>query len=154
MPAAARLAVRLFSQQLRYDFFARLTLFENHMDTSAIDFAALAAGALAAVVITGSIAWAARHEGWTRVWIAAAVVSAGLIALGWTDLARERPRETHIATVLLGVPLPVLGAVGMQRVLRRVRPWLRWSVVFLMTLVLLLLGVLVGGAIVPRWLSA
>lgn len=124
------------------------------MDTSAFDFAALGTGVVVAAVITAAFAWTTRSDSWPRVWIAAAVLTLVLIAVGLADLLRERPRETHIATVLFGVPLPVLGAVGMQRALRRVRPWLRWAGVFLTALVLLFSGILIGAAMLPRWLGA
>lgn len=124
------------------------------MDTSAIDFAALGTGAIVAALVTGALAWATKANSWPRVWIAAAVLTAVLITIGLADLLRERPRETHIATVLVGIPLPVLGAVGMQYAMRRVRPWLRWTGVFLTTLVLLFSGMLIGAAMVPRWIGA
>lgn len=124
------------------------------MDTSAIDFAALGLGVLVAAIITAALAWATRVDSWLRVWVVAGVVAVILIAVGMADLLRERPRETHVATVLVGIPLPVLGAVGMQRAMRGVRPWLRWSGVFLTALVLLFSGLLIGAALLPRYLGA
>ena len=124
------------------------------MDTSAIDFGALGTSVVVAAVITAALAWAAQLNSWPRVWIVAGILTAVLIAVGLADLLRERPRETHIATVLVGIPLPVLGAVGMQRAMRRVRTWLRWTGVFLTALVLLLSGILIGAAILPRFLGA
>lgn len=124
------------------------------MDTSAIDFHALALGVLASLVITGALAWASRRQGATRLWVTAAAVTAALVTIGLVDLMRERPRETHIATLLVGIPMPVLGAVGLQYAMRRVRPWVRWSVVFLVAFVLLFAGLLVGAAIMPRFLGA
>ena len=106
------------------------------MDTSAIDFGALGTGVAVALLITAALGWAQLNS-WSRVWIVAGILTVVLIAIGLADLLRERPRETHIATVLVGIPLPVLGAVGMRRAMRRVRPWLRWIGVFLTTLVLL-----------------
>ena len=124
------------------------------MDTSAIDFPALTLGIIAAGIITVALAWGARHAGAARSWIAAAVVTVILMAVGFTDLLRERPRETHVATLLIGVPLPVLGALGLQFAMRRVRPSIRWAVVFLVAFVLLFLGLLTGAAIAPRFLGA
>lgn len=123
------------------------------MDTSAIDFGALGTGVAVALLITSALGWAQLNS-WSRVWIVAGILTVVLIAIGLADLLRERPRETHIATVLVGIPLPVLGAVGMQRAMRRVRPWLRWIGVFLTTLVLLFAGILIGAAMLPRWLGA
>ena len=123
------------------------------MDTSAIDFGALGTGVAVALLITAALGWAQLNS-WSRVWIVAGILTVVLIAIGLADLLRERPRETHIATVLVGIPLPVLGAVGMQRAMRRVRPWLRWIGVFLTTLVLLFAGILIGAAMLPRWLGA
>lgn len=124
------------------------------MDTSAVDFPALALGVLAAAAITGALWWAVRRGGSRRLWIIAVSVTVALMAVGFVDLMRERPRETHIAAIVLGVPIPVLGAVGMQRAMRRVRPWIRWAVVFLVAFALLFLGLLIGAAIAPRFLGA
>ena len=124
------------------------------MDTSAVDFTALALGVLAAAAITGALWWAVRRGGSRRLWIIALSVTVALMAVGFVDLLRERPRETHIAAIVLGVPVPVLGAVGMQHAMRRVRPWIRWAVVFLVAFALLFLGLLIGAAIAPRFLGA
>ncbi len=123
------------------------------MDTSAIDFGALGTGVAVALLITSALGWAQLNS-WSRVWIVTGILTVVRHAIGLADLLRERPRETHIATVLVGIPLPVLGAVGMQRAMRRVRPWLRWIGVFLTTLVLLFAGILIGAAMLPRWLGA
>jgi hypothetical protein len=110
-------------------------------------------GVVASLVITGAIAWASRGEGAARLWITAAAVTVALIAIGLVDLMREQPRETHIATLLVGIPTPILGAVGLQYAMRRARPWIRWGVVFLVVFVLLFVGVLIGAAILPPVLS-
>ena len=104
-------------------------------------------------LITAAVAWGSRNEGAARVWIAAAVVTAVLMTVGFVDLMRSQPREIHVASVLVGIPLPVLGAVGLQYAMRRVRGWIRWSVVFLVALILLYLGLLIGAAILPRYLG-
>ncbi len=124
------------------------------MDTSAVDLPALLAGIIAAGTITAAVAWGARREGRARLWITAGVVTVVLMAIGFADLMRERPRETHAATWFVGIPLPMLGALGLQHAMRRVRPWIRWSVVFATAFVLLLVGVLLGGAVLPRFLGA
>ena len=123
--------------------------------SSAIDSGALVLGLFVAALITGAVALGQRGEasGGRRVWIAAAIVAVVLMAAGVLDLLREEPRETHLATVFIGVPLPVLGAVLLQRATRRVRAWIRWPVIFLVTLALLFVGLLLGGAIAPRFLG-
>lgn len=123
------------------------------MDTSAIDFTALGVGAATAAVITGVLGVAARGERWRRTWVAAVAVTIVLIAVGLADLLRERPRETHVATVLLGIPLPVLAAVGMIRATRTVRPWYRWPLVYGTALLTLFAGLFVGAALLPRYLG-
>jgi hypothetical protein len=126
------------------------------VDTSAIDFPALLLGVISAGLITASVAWGVRREGGraARLWIAAAVITVVLMGVGFIDLMRARPRETHVAALVIGIPLPVLGAVGLQHAMRRFRPWIRWSVVFVAAFVLLYLGLLIGAAILPRYLGA
>lgn len=123
------------------------------MDTTAIDFTALGAGAATAAVITGVLAVAARGERWGRTWVAAAALAIALIAVGLVDLLRERSRETHVATVLLGVPIPVLAALGMIRATHRVRRWYRWPLVYGTAFLLLFAGLFVGAALLPRYLG-
>jgi hypothetical protein len=36
---------------------------------------------------------------------------------------------------------------------RRMRPWARWPVIYLATLVLLFAGLLIGGTMLPRYLK-
>jgi Na+/phosphate symporter len=122
--------------------------------SNAFDVGALLLGVVVAALITGAVAFGQRGEGRRRVWIVAGIAAAVLMAAGVFDLLREEPRETHLATVFIGIPLPVLGAVLLQRAMRRVRPWIRWAVVFLVTLALLFVGLLIGGAIAPRFLGA
>jgi UDP-N-acetylmuramyl pentapeptide phosphotransferase/UDP-N-acetylglucosamine-1-phosphate transferase len=122
------------------------------MDTAVIDFPALAIGFTISLVVTVALSRAERGGDRRRGWIVAGALAALLIAIGLVDLLRETPRQTHVATVLVGVPLPILGALGVIRATRRVRPALRWTVVFSTTFVLLFGGLLIGAAVVPRWL--
>ena len=122
------------------------------MDTSAIDFPALAVGLGSAAIITAAVVVAARTQSWRRIWLTAAVVTVVLVALALVNLSGEQPRETHIATVLGGIPLPVLGAVGMVATTRRARPWVRWTLVYVTAVLLLFTGALLGAAVLPRYL--
>ena len=124
------------------------------MDTSAIDLPALTLAAIIALAIT-LLLWAAqRGDNSRRGWLVAAVITAVLLATGLIDLLRAKPRETHVAAVLLGASLPVLGSAGLVRGTRRVRPLVRWPLVFLTAVVLLLAGVLLGAALVPKLLGS
>jgi hypothetical protein len=125
----------------------------ERMDTSAIDFTALVVGVVVAGFITAVFAIATPTPGRRRIWLAAAAITAVLMAVGLADLLRETPRETHVATVILGASLPVLGAVGMIAATRRVRPLSRWALVFVTALALLFVGMFVGAALVPRYLG-
>ena len=125
------------------------------MDTSALDFPALVVMLIATLLITAAVGFGGRgaHARRNR-WLAAVGVTVLLIVIGLVDLLREEPRETHLATLFIGVPLPVLGAMAMERMTRRVRPWMRWTAVFLVTFLLLLSGLLIGAAIAPRFLPS
>ena len=123
------------------------------MDTSAVDFPALALLILASIAITAAIGVAGRGERSRRNrWLGALGITILLIAIGLVDLMRETPRETHLATLFIGIPLPVLAAMATERLTRRVRAWLRWLVVFLVTFVTLVSALLIGAAIAPRFL--
>lgn len=123
------------------------------MDVSAIDFPALLLGLFIAVIVTAALMFAHRGEQNRRGWMVAGGFAALLAALGLFDLLRESPRETHLGTPFVGAILPVLGGLGMVRATRRVRPWLRWGMVFVTTFVLLFAGVLLGAAIIAKYLS-
>ena len=125
------------------------------MDTSALDFAALVVMLVATLLITVAVGVGGRGDHPRRNrWLGALGVTVLLIAIGLMDLLREEPRETHLATLFIGVPLPVLGTMAMERMTRRVRPWMRWLAVFLVTFLLLLSGLLIGAAIAPRFLPS
>ena len=122
------------------------------MDTSVVDFRALTLALGIAVGITVTLWLANRGEIKRRAWIAAATLIALLLAVGLADVLRETPRQTHIATVLVGAPLPVLGAMGMILGTRGLRPIWRWVLTFAAAFVLLFVGVLIGAALLPRYL--
>ena len=82
------------------------------------------------------------------------VLGAVLIAIGLVEILTARPREVHVATIVLGVPLPILGALGLIRATRRMRAWVRWPIVYVATLVLMFAGLLLGATMVPRYLGS
>lgn len=122
------------------------------MDTAAVDFPALALAIIIALGITVALWMAHRGENIRRGWIAAATLTAVLIAIGLADLLSAAPRETHLATAFVGAPLPVLGAMGMIGATRRVRPGFRWPMVFATAFVLLFIGLIIGATVVPKFL--
>lgn len=123
------------------------------MDTAAIDFPALTLATMIALGITIALGFARRGENIRRGWMAAAALTALLLAIGLADLLRATPRETHLATVLVGAPLPVLGAMWMIVGTRRVRARVRWPMVFVTAFLLLFGGLLLGAAVIPKYLA-
>jgi hypothetical protein len=115
--------------------------------TDIIDYAALTLAALIAVGITAALMHAHRGDNHRRGWIGAGIVAAVLLAIGVVDLMAAPRHEIPIATVIVGATLPVLGALGMIRATRRVRPWVRWLMVFGTAFVLLFGGLLLGATI-------
>src|SRR5688500_8175243 len=107
------------------------------MGNSALDVTAVTIGALIALAITGTLAWALRDGSLRRGWIVAGIVFAVLTALGVVDLLRYSPRETAFSTVVIGMAIPVLGALGLLIGTKRVRPWLRYAVTLIAAFVLL-----------------
>jgi hypothetical protein len=120
--------------------------------TDIIDYAALFLATLIAVAISVALMQAHRGENFRRGWITAGIVAAALIAIGLIDLGVAPRREIPIATVIVGATVPVLGAVGMIRATRRVRPWLRWLMVFGTAFVLFFAGLMLGATIPSRLL--
>jgi hypothetical protein len=122
------------------------------MDTSALDFPAVMLATFIALGITVGLWYAHRGDDNRRAWIVAGGITALLLVVGLIDLLRSTPRETSLATVFVGAPLPVLGAVGMIRGTRRVRSHFRWLLVFVTAFVLLFGGLLLGAAVLPKYL--
>jgi cytochrome bd-type quinol oxidase subunit 2 len=122
------------------------------MDTSAVDFLALTLAVVVALTITVSLSLAHRGEADRRAWIAAATLIALLMAVGLADVLRETPRQTHLASVFVGAPLPVVGAMGMRIATRRLRQIWRWLLTFATAFFLLFGGLLLGAAVLPRYL--
>ena len=119
---------------------------------SIVDVPALLISIIVALAITVALMVAHRGDNHRRGWLAAGGVSAALIAIGLIDLLRVTPRETNIGAVIVGAALPVLGALGMIRGTRRVRPWIRWPMVFLTAYALLFGGLLIGATLASRLL--
>jgi|SRR5687767_3342410 len=119
---------------------------------TSVDIPALLLTVAIAALITAVLALYARN-GQKRDWLIAGGVALLLAALGVANLATESPRETHIATAFTGSMLPVAGAMGIIAGTKRVRPWLRWLVVFVLTFVLLILGLMLGASILPRFIG-
>ena len=119
---------------------------------NAVDVAALSVSVVLAAAITAIVAFFA-NTGTRRDWIVAGIMAVVLMAAGIINLLGETPRETHMAMAVVGALFPVAGAVGLARGMRRVRPWLRWTVIFLAAFVLLLGGMLLGASILPRFLG-
>lgn len=118
----------------------------------AVDVAALTVAIIIAGAITAVIALFA-DTGTRRDWVVGGSLVLLLVAVAIANLSRETPRETHIATAILGPGLAVAGAMGIARATRRMRPWLRWVIVFLFALLLLLGGLLLGAAVLPRFIG-
>lgn len=118
----------------------------------ALDVPALTLGLVAAVIITAVVAFFADN-GTPRDWLVAGALALLLMAIGIANLMTESPRETHIATAIVGAILPVAGATGITHGTRRVRPWIRWPIVFLTAFVLLLGGLLLGASVLPRFIG-
>jgi len=117
-----------------------------------IDYAALVIAALIALGITAALMRAHRDDNHRRGWLTAGYVAAALISIGIADLVAAPRHEIPGATVLVGATLPVLGSVGMIRATRRVRPWVRWIMVFATAFVLLFGGLLIGATVPSRLL--
>src|SRR5688500_9022340 len=120
----------------------------------AVDVAALSLSIIISAAITAVLARFA-NSGTRRDWVVAGATALLLMLIGIVDLLTERPRETHMATAVVGALLPVAGAIGVMRGSRRIqRAWLRWLIVFLVAFVLLLGGLLLGASILPRFLGS
>jgi intracellular septation protein A len=122
------------------------------MNTGPIDYAALALALGVTLVIDVALGWADRDAIPRRSWLMAAALAAVLTTIGLVEILTAKPREVHMATVFTGVLAPVLGALGLIRATRRVRPWARWPIIYVSTLVLLFAGLLIGAALLPRYL--
>lgn len=119
---------------------------------TSVDIPALLLAIAISAAITAVLALYAR-EGRKRDWLIAGAAALVLTAIGVANLMTESPRETHIATAFTGAMLPVAGAMGIIAGTKRVRPWLRWLVVFVLTFVLLVSGLLLGASILPRFIG-
>lgn len=119
---------------------------------TSVDLPALLLAIAISAAITAVLALYAR-EGRKRDWLIAGAITLVLTVTGVANLLTESPRETHIATAFTGAMLPVAGAMGIIAGTKRVRPWLRWLVVFVLTFALLVSGLLLGASILPRFIG-
>jgi hypothetical protein len=125
------------------------------MEHSVLDLPALLLAILIALVVSAAMIVAHGIDNKRRGWIVAGALSVALLVIGVVDLSREQPRETHMATAVLGSVLPVIGALGTIRGTHRIsRRWIRWPLIFVATFVLLIVGLLIGATVVPRYLPS
>jgi hypothetical protein len=115
-----------------------------------VDVPALIVSVFVALAITVTLMLAHRGDNHRRGWLAAGGISVVLIAIGLIDLLRATPRETNLGAVVVGIALPVVGALGMIRATRRVRPWVRCLMVFFTAYALLFGGLLIGATVASR----
>jgi hypothetical protein len=118
----------------------------------AVDVPALLLAVVLSAVITAALALFA-DKGTHRDWAAAGAIALAVFAIGMIDLMRETPRETFWATWIFGAAVPVAAATGVLHSTRSMRPWIRYPVVFLLTVVMLFGGLLIGATLVTRFLG-
>jgi hypothetical protein len=122
------------------------------MSLTAVDFVTLLiAVAIAAVVATTLLRFDSRVLV-RRGWIIAGALTLALVALGGVDLLRQPWPDVKFSTVVIAALFTVIGTKGMVQGTRRVRPWLRWLLAFVVALVLLFGGLLTGATGVSRML--
>jgi len=118
------------------------------------DVTALVIGILVAAAITAVLLWAHRGAPIARGrgWIAAGITVGVLTAIAAVDLARDPMHSMKITTPITGTLIATIGALGMVRATRRVPVWLRAGLVFIVALVTLFGGLLLGAGYVSRLL--
>jgi UDP-N-acetylmuramyl pentapeptide phosphotransferase/UDP-N-acetylglucosamine-1-phosphate transferase len=119
---------------------------------SAVSVPALSVAVIVSAAITAALLFFAS-TGTRRDWVIAGIMSLVLMAIGIVELLFEEPRETHLATAVVGALLPVASATGIARALRNSRTWVRWLAVFITAFLLLLTGLVLGASILPRFLG-
>jgi hypothetical protein len=115
------------------------------MEHSVVDIPALILSVVIAAAITVALELAHADDNHRRGWIVSGAVAAVLTLLIMADLLRATPRQTPLITAVFGGVLPVLGALGLVRGTRRMRPWIRWPLVFITAFILLYGGLLLGA---------
>lgn len=119
----------------------------------AVDLTALSLSIVISAVITAVVIRFAS-TGTRRDWAVAGILALVLMIAGIAELLTEQPRETHLATWIVGAVLPVAAATGIARALRSSRTWVRWLSVFMTAFLLLVAGLLIGASVVPRFLGS
>jgi len=120
------------------------------MNASAFDVPALLVALAVSLLVTATLQLADRGGNSRRAWLAAGALVVVLTGVSAADLLRSSPRDTYFSTIVTGVVLAVLGALGMVRGTRRVRRWLSWVLTAAVTLVLLMGGLVLGAALVSK----
>lgn len=119
----------------------------------AVDVPALLLAIVLSAAITGVLAFFADTST-KRDWIVAGILALVVLAIGMGDLMRETPRETHWATWVFGAPLPVAAGMLALRASRALKRWQRLPIALLVVFVSLFAGLLIGSALLPRYLGA
>ena len=112
--------------------------------------AAIATSFAIAVLITVAMWIAHGRLERRRFWLSAAALTALLTAIGVVDLLAASPRETPFTTVIFGAALPVFGVAGLIRATRLLPTWVRLPLAYVVAVILLYGGLLIGATLVPR----
>jgi hypothetical protein len=118
----------------------------------AVDVPALLLAAVLSAAITAALVLFA-DKGIRRDWLVAGGVALVVFAVGSLDLMRETPHETYWATWIFGAGLPVAITTGVLHSSRSMKPWQRVPMLFLVTYLMLFIGLLFGSSLLPRFFS-
>jgi uncharacterized membrane protein YfcA len=115
------------------------------MNLSGADVASLLiATAIAAAIATVLLRFDSRVDV-RRGWIVAGILTLVIVTLGAIDLFRQPWPDVPFSAVIIAALFAVLGTKGIVHGTRRVRPWLRWLLAFVIAYVMLFAGLLVGA---------
>jgi hypothetical protein len=120
------------------------------------DAASVIALVLAVVIaasVTTTLIMSERPFDHRRIWRAGGILAVVLIALGLLDVFTRSPRELTPSVIVLGAATPILGSIGIIYGTRRVKPWVRWILVFVTAFLLLFVGLIFGATTTARYLG-
>ena len=115
------------------------------MNLTGTDVATLLIAAVIAAAIASTLLRFDSREQVRRGWIVAGILALILVALGAVDLYRQPWPDVPFSAVIIAALFAVLGTKGIVHGTRRVRPWLRWILAFVIAYLLLFAGLLTGA---------
>jgi hypothetical protein len=122
------------------------------MQLGAANIVALVLAVLIATAVTTALIATDSRERKARGWYVAAILTGVLVLLGALDIFGDPMRNVDFSTVVTGAIVEVLFTKGFIHATRRLKHrWVRWTLTWLVSFLLIFVGLWLGATVASRY---